>query len=137
MGMEYKMALGATLMPRRRFVEAVTAARATRTPLDFADLHSRATTADTVLLANAPCPAAARPAVEPPSPGPRPGSRLGSLSSLVGRRVELRGLGARPDLNGAHGVVVGAVEESERCLVQMDGGSGTFKIKRENLLFME
>ena len=61
------------------------------------------------------------PAAEAPSPIP------------IGARVELRGLQAKPELNGQRGVVVGFKAESGRCEVKLDDGSGSFRLKPGNL----
>ena len=53
----------------------------------------------------------------------------------IGARVELRGLQAKPELNGRRGVVVKFVSSTERYRVQLDGEGGReFSLKAENLL---
>jgi aminoglycoside phosphotransferase len=53
----------------------------------------------------------------------------------IGARVELRGLQAKPELNGRRGVVVKFVGSSGRYRVQLvDEESGEFSLKAENLL---
>ena len=52
----------------------------------------------------------------------------------IGARVELRGLQAKPELNGRRGVVVKFVSSSGRYRVQLDGEGGeAFSLKAENL----
>ena len=46
----------------------------------------------------------------------------------IGARVELRGLKAKPELNGRRGVVVKFIGSSERCRVQLDEGGGEFSL---------
>ena len=59
-----------------------------------------------------------------------------SLSTLIskGTRVELRGLQAKPELNGRRGVVVKFVSSSRRCRVELDEDGEAFSLKAENLL---
>jgi len=54
----------------------------------------------------------------------------------IGARVELRGLQAKPELNGRRGVVVKFIGSSGRYRVQLDeeGGGEAFSLKAENLL---
>jgi hypothetical protein len=47
--------------------------------------------------------------------------------------VELRGLQAKPELNGQRGVVVGSDAASGRCEVKLEDGRGPFSLKVENL----
>jgi hypothetical protein len=47
--------------------------------------------------------------------------------------VELRGLRAKPELNGQQGEVTNFDESTERCSVQLDDGRGRYNIKPENL----
>ena len=62
-------------------------------------------------------------AAEPSSPPPIP----------IGTNVQLRGLQAKPELNGQRGVVTGFDASSGRCSVQLEDGRGPYKIKPENL----
>ena len=62
-------------------------------------------------------------AAEPSSPPPIP----------IGTNVQLRGLQAKPELNGQRGVVTGFEASSGRCSVQLEDGRGPYKIKPENL----
>ena len=56
---------------------------------------------------------------------------------LIGTRVELHGLKAKPQLNGQYGIVVGYVASSGRCTVALEGARGEtetkMSIKPENL----
>ena len=56
---------------------------------------------------------------------------------LIGTRVELHGLKAKPQLNGQYGIVVGYVASSGRCTVALEGARGKTEtktsIKPENL----
>jgi len=56
----------------------------------------------------------------------------------IGARVELRGLQAKPELNGRRGVVVKFIGSSGRYRVQLDeeGGGEAFSLKAENLLLL-
>ena len=56
-----------------------------------------------------------------------------SSSIPIGARVELRGLQAKPELNGRRGVVVKFVSSSGRHRVQLDEGGEAFSLKAENL----
>ena len=47
--------------------------------------------------------------------------------------MQLRGLKAKPELNGQRGVVTGFDASSGRCSVQLEDGRGPYKIKPENL----
>ena len=60
-----------------------------------------------------------------PSPSPSPIS--------IGTRVQLRGLKAKPELNGQRGVVTGFDASNGRCSVQLEDGRGPYNIKPENL----
>jgi len=51
----------------------------------------------------------------------------------VGSRVELKGLKAKPELNGQAGLVVAFVASSGRFSVTVDGGKGTFDLRPQNL----
>ena len=62
-------------------------------------------------------------AAEPSSPPPIP----------IGTNVQLRGLQAKPELNGQRGVVTGFEASTGRCSVQLEDGRGPYKIKPENL----
>ena len=53
----------------------------------------------------------------------------------MGTDVHLRGLQAKPELNGQRGVVTGFVACTGRCSVQLEGGRGPFNIKPDNLVF--
>ena len=61
-----------------------------------------------------------------------------SLSTLIskGTRVELRGLQAKPELNGQQGAVIKFVASSGRYAVRVDGGVGDFQLKPENFVFV-
>merc|ERR1711965_756061 len=52
----------------------------------------------------------------------------------IGTRVELRGLQAKPELNGRRGVVVKFVGSSGRYRVELDDGGEQFSLKAESLL---
>ena len=56
-----------------------------------------------------------------------------SASMPIGTRVELRGLKAKPELNGQRGVVVGLKAASGRCKVKLEDGRGPFSLKVENI----
>ena len=58
-----------------------------------------------------------------PSPSPIP----------IGTTVELRGLKAKPELNGQPGIVVDFDTSFGRCRVKLEDGRGPFNIKPENL----
>ena len=63
-------------------------------------------------------------AAEPSSPPPIP----------IGTNVQLRGLQAKPELNGQRGVVTGFEASTGRCSVQLEDGRGTtYSLKPENL----
>ena len=47
--------------------------------------------------------------------------------------MQLRGLQAKPELNGQRGVVTGFDASSGRCSVQLEDGRGPYKIKPGNL----
>ena len=47
--------------------------------------------------------------------------------------VRMRGLQAKPELNGQRGVVTDFDASSGRCSVQLEDGRGPYKIKPENL----
>ena len=51
----------------------------------------------------------------------------------IGSHVELRGLNAKPELNGQRGVVAGVDAVSGRCKVKLNDGRGPFSLKPENL----
>ena len=51
----------------------------------------------------------------------------------IGAYVELRGLQAKPELNGQRGVVMGFNASTGRCSLKLEDGRGPFKIKIENL----
>ena len=51
----------------------------------------------------------------------------------IGSHVELRGLNAKPELNGQRGVVAGFDAVSGRCKVKLNDGRGPFSLKPENL----
>ena len=69
----------------------------------------------------------------------REGSESTPLSSpplpsiLVGARVELHGLRAKPELNGQRGVVTDFDASTGRCSVQLEDGRGPYNIKPGNL----
>ena len=67
---------------------------------------------------------AAAAAESSPSPAPIPTNTT---------TVHLRGLQAKPELNGQRGVVTGFDASSGRCSVQLEDGRGPYKIKPENL----
>ena len=48
----------------------------------------------------------------------------------IGTRVELRGLKAKPQLNGQCGIVVGYLESSGRCTVSLENSGGETKTKK-------
>jgi len=52
---------------------------------------------------------------------------------LVGMRVKLEGLKARPELNGAMGTVEKYVEDKGRCVVKLDAGGEKILLKPGNL----
>jgi len=54
-------------------------------------------------------------------------------AELIGKRVRLQGLVARPELNGQEGSCVGAAQASERFSVLLASGSETVAVKRERL----
>ena len=66
-------------------------------------------------------------------PPPPPSSETATALPPIGTRVELRGLKAKPELNGRRGVVTAHVAESGRCRVQVDDGRGVFSLKPANL----
>ena len=51
----------------------------------------------------------------------------------IGTRVELRGLQAKPELNGGWGVVAGFDAASGRIKVKLEDGRGPFKFKADNV----
>ena len=51
----------------------------------------------------------------------------------VGTRVELRGLQAKPEMNGQRGVVESFDAASRRCRVKLDDGCGSFNLRPGNL----
>ena len=51
----------------------------------------------------------------------------------TGARVELRGLQAKPELNGRRGVVVKFIGSSGRYRVHLDEGGGEFHLKEGNM----
>ena len=51
----------------------------------------------------------------------------------IATSVQLRGLRAKPELNGQLAVVTGFDASSGRCSVQLEDGRGPYKIKPENL----
>ena len=51
----------------------------------------------------------------------------------IGTDVQLRGLQAKPELNGQRGVVTGFIASAGRCSVQLEDGRGPFNIKLKNL----
>ena len=51
----------------------------------------------------------------------------------IGTDVHLRGLQAKPELNGQRGVVTGFDASTGRCSVQLKDGRGPFSIKPGNL----
>ena len=53
--------------------------------------------------------------------------------------MELRGLQAKPELNGRRGVVVKFIGSSGRCRVQLDEGHGLgeFSLKAENMTLLD
>ena len=51
----------------------------------------------------------------------------------IGTHVELRGLQAKPEMNGHQGVVIGFDGASGRCKVEIEDGGGSFKLKPRNL----
>ena len=59
---------------------------------------------------------------------------MGGLA--VGVRVELRGLKAKPELNGHRGVVEKYVASSGRFAVRVDDGLGSFRLKSDNLAIL-
>ena len=52
---------------------------------------------------------------------------------MVGMRVRLQGLKAKPELNGLAGKVMDFVEEKGRCAVLIDGRTDKILLKPENL----
>ena len=52
----------------------------------------------------------------------------------TGTRVELRGLQAKPELNGQQGAVIKFVASSGRYAVRVDGGVGDFQLRPENIV---
>ena len=52
---------------------------------------------------------------------------------LIGTDVQLRGLQAKPELNGQRGVLTGFDASTGRCSVQLEDGGGPFSIKPANL----
>lgn len=75
-------------------------------------------------------PTSKRPKVEeagaPPAFDPFP-------TALVGKMIAVYGLAKKPELNGAQALVKDFDYGSLRYTVEVDGGRGTFKLKRENL----
>ena len=67
--------------------------------------------------------AAAAEAAPTPAPPPIP----------IGTRVELRGLKAKPGLNGSRGVVTGFVASIGRCKVQLDDAADEVTVKPGNM----
>ena len=60
-----------------------------------------------------------------------------SPSIPIGTNVQLRGLQAKPELNGQRGVVTAFVASTGRCSVQLENGRGPYNIKPENLTMEE
>ena len=56
---------------------------------------------------------------------------------LIRTNVQLRGLKAKPELNGQRGVVTGFDASTGRCSVQLEDGRGPYNIKPENLAMEE
>ena len=55
----------------------------------------------------------------------------------IGSKVELRGLQAKPELNGQRGVVTGFDAASGRCKVLLEDGRGPFRFKPGNIAIMD
>ena len=62
---------------------------------------------------------------------------VGPGGADIGRRLALRGLAARADLNGRRGVVEAVVAASGRMQVVLDAPREVIAIKRENAVFEE
>ena len=62
-----------------------------------------------------------------------PESNIPSPAIPIGARVELRGLQAKPELNGQRGEVTGFDAASGRLKVRLGDGRGPFSLKPENL----
>jgi hypothetical protein len=58
---------------------------------------------------------------------------LSSFAELIGSRVELAGLQAKPEMNGVAGVVKSFNAATERYVVQLDNGGQPFMLKAANL----
>ena len=52
---------------------------------------------------------------------------------IIGTKVELHGIKAKPELNGQRGVVVQLIADSTRCRVQLNNGQGQFSVKLQSL----
>ena len=63
----------------------------------------------------------------------RQGDPVAAGKLLVGMRVTLTGLSAKPELNGRSGRVVEFVEAKGRCAVQLDGMKDKLLLKPQNL----
>ena len=60
-------------------------------------------------------------------------ARLSSSTIPIGTTVELRGLQAKPELNGQRGVVTEFIASTGRCSVQMESGGEPLSIKPHNM----
>jgi hypothetical protein len=67
----------------------------------------------------------------PPPPPPPPAPSTGP-PILIGDRVQVRGLRAKPEFNGQYGVVVNFVAETGRFEVKFKDGA-RWKLKPQNL----
>ena len=61
---------------------------------------------------------------------------VGAAGADIGRRVALRGLAARAELNGRHGVVETVVAASGRLQVGLDAPREVVAVRRENVDFL-
>jgi hypothetical protein len=66
---------------------------------------------------------ASAPRATPPSAAPAPAAERDDPRALVGQRVVLSDLQARPELNGRQGTVVQYVAAKGRCAVRLDGAA--------------
>ena len=55
------------------------------------------------------------------------------MGELTGARAALTGLQAKPELNGATGVVMSLIEATGRYAVQLDTGGEPVMVKETNL----
>uniref|UniRef100_A0A7S2DTS7 Uncharacterized protein n=1 Tax=Haptolina brevifila TaxID=156173 RepID=A0A7S2DTS7_9EUKA len=56
-----------------------------------------------------------------------------AAKAMVGMQVKIKGLQAKPELNGRTGQVVEFLEDKGRCAVQLDGETAKILVKPDNL----